>query len=123
MPRLLRSTPNPTAHVWITLPFPNPADEWALAQAANGFIDYDGTTDYFSISPEQAMVFVEKDSPVYLEGAFDIVAAMIEGEPKSRPDVRAEQHPSCSVAGGGNFRNVRSLSREPGVATFILGSS
>jgi ubiquinone/menaquinone biosynthesis C-methylase UbiE len=28
------------------------------------------------------MVFVERDSPVYLEGAFDIVAAMIEGEPK-----------------------------------------
>lgn len=56
--------------------------EWALAQAANGFIGYDSATDRFSISPEQAMVFVEKDSPVYLEGAFDIVAAMIEGEPK-----------------------------------------
>ncbi len=56
--------------------------EWALAQVANGFIGYDGATERFSISPEQAMVFVEKDSPVYLEGAFDIVAAMIEGEPK-----------------------------------------
>ena len=28
------------------------------------------------------MVFAEKDSPVYLAGAFDIVAAMIEGEQK-----------------------------------------
>ncbi len=28
------------------------------------------------------MVFLEKDSPVYLEGAFDLVAAMIEGEAK-----------------------------------------
>jgi len=56
--------------------------EWALAQAANGFIGYDADTERFSISPEQAMVFVEKDSPVYLEGAFDIVAAMIEGEAK-----------------------------------------
>ena len=56
--------------------------EWALAQAANGFIDYEPTTERFSISPEQAMVFVEKDSPVYLEGAFELVAAMIEGEPK-----------------------------------------
>ena len=27
-------------------------------------------------------MFAEKDSPVYLAGAFDIVAAMIEGEPK-----------------------------------------
>jgi SAM-dependent methyltransferase len=56
--------------------------EWALAQAANGYIDYDGSSDTFSLSPEQAMVFVNKDSPVYLEGAFDLAAAMIEGEPK-----------------------------------------
>ena len=56
--------------------------EWALAQAANGFIDYDASTERFSLSPEQAMVFVNRDSPVYLEGAFDLVAAMIEGEAK-----------------------------------------
>jgi ubiquinone/menaquinone biosynthesis C-methylase UbiE len=56
--------------------------EWALAQTANGYIGYDPTTERFSISPEQAMVFVENDSPVYLEGAFEIAAAMIESEPK-----------------------------------------
>ncbi|TNM65579.1 class I SAM-dependent methyltransferase [Aliirhizobium smilacinae] len=56
--------------------------EWALAQAANGYIDYDSGTRMFSLSPEQAMVFVNQDSPVYLEGAFDLVAAMIEGERK-----------------------------------------
>ncbi|HEY5290562.1 MAG TPA: hypothetical protein VIJ59_11090, partial [Caulobacteraceae bacterium] len=56
--------------------------EWALAQAANGFVDYQPGAETFSLSPEQAMVFAVKDSPVYLEGAFDIVAAMIEGEPK-----------------------------------------
>jgi hypothetical protein len=56
--------------------------EWALAQAANGFVDYNAASRKFSLSPEQAMVFAEKDSPVYLAGAFDIVAAMIEGEPK-----------------------------------------
>jgi hypothetical protein len=53
-----------------------------LAQAANGFVDYNATSRKFSLSPEQAMVFAEKDSPVYLAGAFDIVAAMIEGEQK-----------------------------------------
>src|SRR6202046_1417279 len=56
--------------------------EWALAQASNGYIDFDPTTDTFSISPEQAMIFATKDSPVYLAGAFDLAAAMIEGEPK-----------------------------------------
>lgn len=56
--------------------------EWALAQAANGYVDYDPAKEAFSLSPEQAMVFAVKDSPVYLAAAFDIVAAMIEGEPK-----------------------------------------
>ena len=37
--------------------------EWALAQAANGFVDYDSTSRKFSLSSEQAMVFVEEDSP------------------------------------------------------------
>jgi ubiquinone/menaquinone biosynthesis C-methylase UbiE len=56
--------------------------EWALAQAANGFVQYDTGSQRFSLSPEQAMVFGVKDSPVYLAGAFDLAAAMIEGEPK-----------------------------------------
>jgi hypothetical protein len=56
--------------------------EWALAQAANDYITFDPGSQTFSLSPEQAMVFYHKDSPVYLAGAFDLVAAMIEGEPK-----------------------------------------
>jgi len=62
--------------------------EWALAQAANGYIDYDPAAERFSLAPHQAMVFAVKDSPVYLAGAFDIVAAMIEGEPKVEASFR-----------------------------------
>jgi ubiquinone/menaquinone biosynthesis C-methylase UbiE len=56
--------------------------EWALAQAASGYLDYDPAADTFTLSPEAAMVFANKESPVYLAGAFDLAAAMIEGEPK-----------------------------------------
>ncbi|MFC3127252.1 methyltransferase domain-containing protein [Pseudoroseomonas globiformis] len=56
--------------------------EWALAQAANGYLAYEESSDRFSLTPEQAMFFVVKESPFYLEGAFDLVAAMIEGEAK-----------------------------------------
>jgi 2-polyprenyl-3-methyl-5-hydroxy-6-metoxy-1,4-benzoquinol methylase len=56
--------------------------EWAMAQAANGYIDYDAASGRFALNPEQAMVFAVADSPVYLRGAFDLAAAMIEGEPK-----------------------------------------
>ena len=56
--------------------------EWALAQAANGYVTYERGAERFSLSPEQAMVFAVKDSPVYLAGAFDLSAAMVEGQPK-----------------------------------------
>ena len=56
--------------------------EWAFAQAANGYVIFDPETEKFSLSPEQAMVFAIEDSPVYLEGAFDLAAAMIEGQPQ-----------------------------------------
>ncbi|HEX7947460.1 MAG TPA: class I SAM-dependent methyltransferase [Phenylobacterium sp.] len=56
--------------------------EWAMAQAANGYVTFDPASGQFSLSPEQAMVFGLTDSPVYLAGAFDLAAAMIEGEAK-----------------------------------------
>jgi ubiquinone/menaquinone biosynthesis C-methylase UbiE len=56
--------------------------EWAFAQAANGTIDFELESNRFSLSPEQAMVFAVRDSPVFLEGAFDVGAAMVEGQPK-----------------------------------------
>lgn len=63
--------------------------EWALAQAANGYIMFDPATEQFSLSPEQAMVFAIKDSPLYLEGAFELAAAMIEGERKVEQGFRS----------------------------------
>ena len=77
---------------WQVAPAVSPgavAREWAFAQAANGYVDYDPATGRFSLSPHQAMVFAVKDSPVYLAGSrFDLVAAMIEGEPKVEASVR-----------------------------------
>ena len=58
--------------------------EWALAQAANGYVDYERATARFSLTPQQAMVFAVKDSPVYLAGAFDLSAAMVEGPAQGR---------------------------------------
>ena len=83
--------------------------EWALAQAANGYIDFDPAADRFSISPEQAMVFVNPDSPVYLAGAFELIAAMIEAEPKVEQcfrhgtGVRWGDHAGCLFCATGAF--------------------
>lgn len=83
--------------------------EWALAQAANGYVDFDPATGRFSMSPEQAMVFVNPDSPVYLAGAFELVAAMIEAEPKVEAcfrhgtGVRWGDHAGCLFCATGAF--------------------
>lgn len=83
--------------------------EWALAQAANGYVDFDPETDEFSLSPEQAMVFENRDSPVYLAGAFELVAAMIEAEPKVEEcfrkgsGVRWGDHAGCLFCATGAF--------------------
>ena len=83
--------------------------EWALAQTAGGYVDYDPATDRFSLSPEQAMVFVNRDSPVYLAGAFELVAAMIEAEPKVEEcfrcgtGVRWGDHAGCLFCATGAF--------------------
>jgi 2-polyprenyl-3-methyl-5-hydroxy-6-metoxy-1,4-benzoquinol methylase len=54
--------------------------EWAMAQAANGYVAFDPAQARFSLTPEQAMVFAVKDSPVYLHGAFDLAAEMVQGQ-------------------------------------------
>ncbi len=83
--------------------------EWALAQAANGYLDYDPATERFSLSPEQAMVFTVRDSPVFLSGAFDMVAAMIEAEHKVEEcfrhgtGVRWGDHAGCLFCATGAF--------------------
>lgn len=54
--------------------------EWLSAQAASGYVTHQAGR--FSLTPEQAMVFAEPDSPVALIGAFDTAAAMMENQPK-----------------------------------------
>ena len=50
--------------------------EWLSAQAASGFIDYDGATGKFELSPEQAAVFAVDDSPVNMIGGFQALDAV-----------------------------------------------
>ncbi len=56
--------------------------EWLAAQAASGYIAYDASTEQFSLTREQAMLFADENSPVYLAGGFYSVASVINDEPK-----------------------------------------
>ena len=59
---------------------PRYAREWLSQQAASGYLAYHSADRTFELPPEQALVFAEPDSPVYLQGAFDLAAAMIENQ-------------------------------------------
>jgi len=47
--------------------------EWLNAQAAGGYIAYNAGK--YELPPEQAMALANEDSPVFIAGAFDVLAA------------------------------------------------
>ncbi len=95
--------------------------EWVMAQACNGYLNLDVESDAFSISPEAAMVFSVKDSPVYLAGAYDLVAAMIDAEPKVEAAFRSGGGVGWGETGGCLFCAVGSFFR-PGYVNNIVQS-
>lgn len=56
--------------------------EWLAHQAASNYVTYDPEAKTFSFSPEQAAVFADEDSPVYMVAAFDSAAAFLENQTK-----------------------------------------
>ncbi|XDD49659.1 class I SAM-dependent methyltransferase [Leptospira sp. WS92.C1] len=58
------------------------AREWLSAQAAGEYLQYDPKEKKFSLSPEQAMIFNNEDSPAYLMGGFYGISAMFAAVPK-----------------------------------------
>ncbi len=55
--------------------------EWLCQQAASGYVTYDPSDGTFRLPPEQAMALADEDSPAFIPGAFQLVAAMIKDEP------------------------------------------
>ena len=95
--------------------------EWALAQAANGYLAFDESSGRFSLPPEQAMMFALRDSPFYMEGAYDLVAAMIEGEAKVEAGFRGGQGVAWGESAGCLFCAVGAFFR-PGYVNNIVQS-
>lgn len=56
--------------------------EWLSAQAASGYVTYDAVSKSFSMTPEQAAVFGDENSPVFMTGAFYAVTAVYNDVPK-----------------------------------------
>jgi len=57
--------------------------EWLNAQAAGGYVDYHAVSDTYELSPEQALVLADEDSPTFFPNAWNIPASMWADEDKA----------------------------------------
>ncbi len=54
--------------------------EWLVNQAAGGYLEYNPATERYSLPAENAVVLLDKTSPYYLAGAFQLVMGMQKAE-------------------------------------------
>jgi hypothetical protein len=83
--------------------------EWLAAQAASGYVDYDPATRRFAMSAERAMALAAESSPVYVAGAFELIASAYLDEPKVTEAFRTgkgvgwHEHHECLFRGVERF--------------------
>ncbi len=83
--------------------------EWLAAQAAAGYVEYDAGADRFHLSPEQATVFADEDSPAFMAGAFEVMSSLWLDEPKVAESFRTgsglawHDHSACLFRGSERF--------------------
>lgn len=56
--------------------------EWLNAQAAGGFVTYDGDSGRYTLPPEQAMALTDETSPAYLPGFFQLALGSVLDSPR-----------------------------------------
>lgn len=57
--------------------------EWLNAQVAGGYVGYHAVSGTYELSPEQAVVLADEDSPVYIPNAWNVPASMWFDEDKA----------------------------------------
>ena len=83
--------------------------EWLAANAASDYLAYDPETGRFTLSPEQAMIFADEDSPVFMGGAFETVHSLYASMPMVEQGFATGQgvgwgdHTSCLFCGVERF--------------------
>ena len=56
--------------------------EWLANQAAGGYIRYNPTDKKYTLPPEQAIVLADENSPVYIQGAYQVIRSLFKDEEK-----------------------------------------
>lgn len=83
--------------------------EWLCAQTAAQYIEYDAASDSFALTPEQAAVFADPDSPAAMVGGFYTIGSAYLDEPKIAESFRTGKgvpwgdHHACLFCGTERF--------------------
>ena len=83
--------------------------EWAAAQAAGGYINFDSAKERYSISPEQALLLADENGPAFFPAMFEIAAAAARDLPKLEVAFRTgagvgwHEHDACLFRGTERF--------------------
>ena len=83
--------------------------EWAAAQSASGYIDFDPATESFSISAEQAAILADENGPAFFPAMFEMAAAAARDLPKLEAAFRTgggvgwHEHDPCLFRGVEKF--------------------
>lgn len=83
--------------------------EWLSAQAAADYVSYDAASGRFYMTPEQATVFADEDSPMFIAGGYEVIASMVRDEPKVAQAFRSgaglgwHEHDACLFRGTERF--------------------
>jgi SAM-dependent methyltransferase len=63
--------------------------EWLANQAAGGYLTYQPDTGAYTLPEEQASALADETSPVFLPGAFHVIAALFKAEPRMAENFRS----------------------------------
>jgi len=85
--------------------------EWLSANAVAGYVDYDPTSDTFTLTPEQATVFSREGQPACMQGFFQAIMSQFETHDQAVATFRSgqgrawsDQSPCCFCATDRFFR-------------------
>lgn len=95
--------------------------EWLAHQAASNYLSYNPTNWKFSLPEEQAMIFAAEESPVYMLGGFDVMAAMLENQKLVEAAFRTGGGVAWGNQAGCMFCAVARFFR-PGYHNHLIGS-
>ncbi len=62
--------------------------EWLGNQAAGGYVAYDPKSDTYTLPPEQATALADENSPFFIGGAWEVIAAVFKAEPRMAENFR-----------------------------------